>query len=881
MKRLLCLLLCFCMTTSCISIANISAMSVEDQTYISAMNVFNKLIKSDENKKDISEIDTKVTRAAFVAYIVDILNLDYYGKEVVFLDIKQGDWAYEYVATLVERNVVSAGSKFFRPNDTIVYAEAATILLKLMGYQYYAELKGGYPIGYTMLASKFKLLPNWNESELNLADAIIMIVNALDCKMFESNKFGYEIENNTLNAKTMLERYRNIHKIDNVNVTNIHGIYGGSKKMKENEIELDEVVYTIRDLVDPYDYFARKVIVYYIDNDSNREVIYLSPQRDNEFILSAKDFISYKDGVLEYTEELSNNTYSEKIEPGAVYIYNNSIVTKQVSSLFDDFYKGSIILRDTNNSGKYDVVLIKSFHNHVASFYNSTNKIIYTSSGIFPQINLSLFDKVNIKGSVGNEVSPNVIVKDSSLTIAKSIDESYVEIIANTNIRTGILNSIAVSDETVMFDDTQYIVDKTYWDKIKHTLSIGDSYKFITDKFEEISSIIVNSTNEYLYGYLYGLNVRKGLDERLMVKLFNENSEFIVADCAANLMIDEIVFKGDALKAIRALPETTAESKENIELKPQIIRYSMNEKGEIDRIDTTNITEKENEEASLMVTLNGDDGSMHNVSRAARRFGVKTVIQTSTKVFIVPLDNQLESASNSQFLISRGMTEFLNNVNYTIWAFQSNKNSDFPDVILHKTSRVMIEKDRCNIMMVEKTANIVRENGEVVSRIYGLQLGKNAYCDVDINESISNVEQGDLIRYEVDTDNLAYDIEILYKASIGGIPTWRGVTPERSWYHSSSTYRQTFQLSFGYVSKKGNNVLGWGYSKGDTTDEVYDIGSFNIPIMVYDAKLNEKNRTYIGSLNDVLDYETVGDACSKIVFHTWDTNGQALAVYNY
>ncbi|HCB95376.1 MAG TPA: hypothetical protein DEP65_06980, partial [Ruminococcus sp.] len=85
-----------------------------------------------------------------------------------------------------------------------------------------------------------------------------------------------------------------------------------------------------------------------------------------------------------------------------------------------------------------------------------------------------------------------------------------------------------------------------------------------------------------------------------------------------------------------------------------------------------------------------------------------------------------------------------------------------------------------------------------------------------------------------------------------------------------------FNLSFGYVSERGDSTIGWGYKSGTQTDERISAGSTTF--MFYDKNSRDK-KVYLGNFDDIRDYESAGDECDIIIAQFSDGNIRTAVIY--
>ncbi|MEW6546839.1 MAG: S-layer homology domain-containing protein [Bacillota bacterium] len=125
-----------------------------------------------------------VTRAQFATFAVRILGLErvagYLKGATKFPDVPADHWASGYINVAVAKKLVLGrdDGKFY-PDDTITFAEAATMLGRALGY---VDLPGDWPANYMIVASEKNLFSGVTFSAgdlVNRGDMAILLVNAL------------------------------------------------------------------------------------------------------------------------------------------------------------------------------------------------------------------------------------------------------------------------------------------------------------------------------------------------------------------------------------------------------------------------------------------------------------------------------------------------------------------------------------------------------------------------------------------------------------------------------------------------------------------------------------------------------------------------------
>lgn len=156
---------------------------------------------------------SEAAKVICVAAKTDIQNID---DTFSFPDVKKDDWEYKYVCALKREGIICGDENGnFNPNAEITNEEIIKMVVNILGYSPLAEQRGGYPAGYTAVASTYGLTNglslevNTPATRLNVS---AIIYRALDtCMMVEVAKndtYEYKILNgeNGLPKMTLREK---------------------------------------------------------------------------------------------------------------------------------------------------------------------------------------------------------------------------------------------------------------------------------------------------------------------------------------------------------------------------------------------------------------------------------------------------------------------------------------------------------------------------------------------------------------------------------------------------------------------------------------------------------------------------------------------------
>ncbi len=208
MKRVIALIL---ICTNFIIISAFAETKQPDKEMLKALYDL-EIMQGDENG-DLHLGDT-ITRAEAVKMICvagkSILNpMD--DEMTMFVDVPQSHWGYQYIALAQKAGIVIGDENgAFNPESMITNEEIVKMIVSLIGYAPRAETQGGYPAGYTYVASKLGITDHLqlevNQPALR-SDVAVMIYQALNVPlMMEADDGTYVIcDGNGIPLQTLIQ----------------------------------------------------------------------------------------------------------------------------------------------------------------------------------------------------------------------------------------------------------------------------------------------------------------------------------------------------------------------------------------------------------------------------------------------------------------------------------------------------------------------------------------------------------------------------------------------------------------------------------------------------------------------------------------------------
>ena len=175
----------FAATTSASSSANYS--DVEGTNCEGAVNVLTALGVVDGFTDGTFKPEQTVTRAQMAKLVVTALGVADYATATKskYTDMGNATWAIPYVEYASNLNIVNGvGNGKFNPNGTVTYEQAATMIVRALGYtDQCKEMNGTWPAIYVQKAMAlgiFEDVVNGGANGANRGDTAIMLFNAID-----------------------------------------------------------------------------------------------------------------------------------------------------------------------------------------------------------------------------------------------------------------------------------------------------------------------------------------------------------------------------------------------------------------------------------------------------------------------------------------------------------------------------------------------------------------------------------------------------------------------------------------------------------------------------------------------------------------------------
>lgn len=833
--------------------------------------------------------DAEVCREDMALYTAKLLNISQgTNAERYFVDVPADSYGTWAINALTQMGIFSVDDeRTFRPMDSVEVNEVYKIITTVLGYENYAKVNGGYPMGYVK-AMNIAKLNRISSNKVLFSDVAVMLYEALQAEVYEPVVFGNKTVEMKKSGNTLLSVYHNVYynkgRIDSIGSASI----SDGANAEENEIEIDGTSYVIEtDLYVP-EYLGKYVKFFYKGKEKETKTIKYIVDEGNkdDIVIKISDVDSISEKRISYWD---NEKKKEQNLEKSLWVYNGRVLDKDLEKTLNSLNKGYVIIRDTDDNGSFDSVFVWDYTNFIVKSKNDSIKTIYNKLGIGGFIKAEDYENVYVYDGKENSLKWLDIAEGMTLAVAPAKDNKVLTILSTGSEFNGELTGMSEDPLKLSVGSDKYEIEPSYLEEFKDSsFNVGGTYVYKLDVFGYVSYVYSGESDSAMkYAYLIDSAVNlDAMNESMSLRLLTADDKVEIIKFADTVRIDGVRYK-EFEKMAKAFPKYS-----NGKIGKQVIRYELDGDGLIKNIDTVNYnSDYESENDNLTVV--GDENFGINWYRSGRMGILSLINGSTTPVFSIPFDDR--TFDDGDYAVTKANATFTDDGAYYSNIYKSSVKSEYCDMVLRKYEDMKFGKNtgiQTYLTMVTGVGEALDEDGNVAKCITGFENGNEVTYVIPSEVNTDNVGRGDIVRFRYnvrgevtkalkDSDD---DIIVLYDYSKyqGNTPTeWSGLTDDMTLYVKVNNaayhnYRSDIQLSYGFAADKTSDALWLGAKSGDVITEV---AKTNIPVIVYDPSLREENQIYKGTVDDIEDYKTVGASCSRIIYHTYIGAGRALFVY--
>jgi len=769
MKKVLALLVALVLLSSSVAFA-----STDIDKVVFELTSFG-ILKGDGNG-DLRLEDT-ITRAEFSQMVVRMLGYENLtgGYSSPFKDVPDSAWMAGAVSLLSHLGYVSGDPNGnFRPNDPVRIQECEKILLHVLGYENVAVAYGGYPGGYTKLATQIRLtdgVPAVPTANATRADAARLVYNTLYSYPLETYKVDMSEfqKSDELFVERLLRNDSIKHDSGILTATYDTWLSKPLSDIEENQIEINGKLFDVGS-INAEEYLGYNVEVYYMEEvDGKREILNLAPSKNNSRVtVSAKDVRSVTLDAITYSDENSKKQ-EFVVDNDTVWLYNNRVMS-EYSPADLKIENGSYLLVDNDYDRAYEYAFIYEYESGVVDRVNLNGCIYLTKeTPIYGRdyVVVKEDDDIiyRIKDADGKRMILSDVEEGDVITAYQSKDGSYVGIEVSKTVVTGEYEMLDGTDY-ITISGTDYIQGK---DLDLSEVKFGNTINAYINTYNEVVFVELTEESEANYGYITDIIGNRNREIEIIVSnnvvldteasddqddanlipvLICRNSEIAYYE-----LENRVRFNGTKIDA--------SDVDDRIEMNSPV-KFTLSAEGKIKELETMPLEYGSN---ITKMQYNAKDKTFGGIA-GINPFGVNE----ETKVICIPTNADAdEDDILSQIKIdNRDAT-----VKYLVAGYELDEDSQCVKLLV-----VMQEMDADTVLNITSSSDIgivtakrfvVNEDDETLSEITIMCEGKEVtYVSegfTDANGDAQNLRNGDFIIYETNVEGELTNAKIIKRLS--------------------------------------------------------------------------------------------------------------------
>ena len=743
-----------------------------------------------------SDYTKEVTRGEVARVMTKMLGAETEGEAVTgFWDVEPSHRHAKSIATLVGMGIVNGYSDgSYKPDSPVMMEEMVKLAVSVLGYDFYATYRGGYPSGYITTAYElgiFKMVGYTSGEPITWEVLNAIVYNMIDTELSVQTAFGENIEFEILPGKTLLSERLGITKGIGVVERNSVTSLSGERGLPVGQVSISEKIFHAG-TTNISEHLGYLVEYYSVKEDMDEVLLYFSPEERRQTVLTidAKDILPQTTRSTFVFENERGRTEKLNLPGGIDFVYNGK-AEMSYDALDLQPQMGYVTLIDHDGDSVYDFVSVKSYENYVVKSTNLSENSIFEAYG---KQYLSLDDKADpdlrytmLRDGMSEQVA--FLLPYEVLSVTKSRDGKYIHVEISNEKVSGTVTGTS-DDNIIEIDGAEYKVSPDCGENIV----LGDTGVFVLDIFGNVAGRDYGSSDEIVkYGYLTGAHVPDNpLSMQADFEIFDINARnFMTLSGADNLKIDSVVVKRNEIIP-RLKASALASKKAEPDSVSQVVIYGLSPDGKLASLDTAVHGPGETDDRNLTLDLPYTDNEITN-----KRPYIGGVVGASagTLYLQVPEDR----TKKDDYEVTTG-----SNMSYDGRFRLEGYNLDhvlMADLILsYKEAGSAAVDDYFGLLLVDQIIEGLNSDGEqtdIISGVYRKEY-KNFVVKEQKYVEQFNLKQGDIVivnlnyREEITAIKKVYDIE----------------NPPAFSLPNSGQYVNKHVHSYGRVlSKSGNSVV--------------------------------------------------------------------------
>lgn len=707
--------------------SNIKASSEEDYSkymeFVIRLGIMPKETSGDEG----------VTRGEFADYLCNILfagdddNTQEWLEEVLrednydvlmsppntagyFEDVSSNHQYYKEILRVRENLIMrGTGNSIFEPDKKITYNEAAAAMVRILGYNVYIQDNN-----YMSVAKELDVFRGMKFSDNDFMDknnTARMFYNCFDVELMKVNITSggavYEVDKGV----NIYEKYMSVYKDRGQIIKNQYTSIDGDKAAQENTIEINGIEYSIESSLYLQDLIGRDIEFFYKMSDDMEYPVILwgyASNRDDADIISADDFISFKNYEFTYLSE--DKTRTKKIRPGASVIYNGMYKTDYAENDFD-FENGDITIIKPAKSKEYEIVIVNNYQSYYVS--GTDSEAIYAKQSNNGEIKKFSQDQsesymTQFYRSDGTKTDISEIKKGDIIDVAQN--NGYMKfIISNNVIPDFYVTGISRDGDMVQIindNDERLTISTQYYNSLGNFKPVmREKYTVRLNSFGKIVYIENTSADQGTSIYYIIRSIKSDTSENIgYIKALNKKGVIKIYETEKNA----VAFLQDRRK-IKIKDEKAFENLANEDYSG-IAELEINEDNKITRI-TLPVVDGTDRDNVLGLMMNKTSAAWCGM--LSEKFFEGAMLKENNIIFNI--DNEQTLDEDKYRVISTN--RLADGSKYDILAYNYNSNSVLADcIVVNSKLKESMDNNGAVMYMIDRIYTGINESDETVTK---------------------------------------------------------------------------------------------------------------------------------------------------------------------
>ncbi len=707
-----------------------------------------------------------MTRAQFASLVANLMGFDesmVNASRDLYQDVTVEHLSYNDIYLVTKAGLMNGyDDSNFGPDDPVTYGQAVKILVVALGYDLYAQQRGGYPTGYLVTAQELDLTQGMDDitvtDALTVGSAVQLVYNTLDVDIMQWVAYGAEDRYVVREGTTILSDRLDIYKISGIMDDNNETRLNADSSLPSDRVSIGGMVCYVGD-TNVSDYLGYNLDCYakYDEGLDTYTLLHVTPNEKNEILTISSDDLVANDDFTHFTivyADKNGKVKKANLRSETDIVYNGkACLDYTVQTLQPE--EGSLTLIDNNGDSQYEVVLVSEYDNYIVSNVDQVTSTVYGKYG--KNLILDLEDsskRIVLIDEAGSSVKLNSIKAGNVLSVRQSMDGTLVKVNIIDDIVTGIVNEVTenAGNTELMIEGIAYQVSKNYEHITASNVQeirVGDIVSAHLDVQGKIADMEISSENSLAYGYVTNGRTQSVIDnDTVTFHVLTTSGEIISCQLAK-----KVIFNGNSIDAGEVFKSAVFKDANGYFI-PQLVKYRLNAAGEIKTINTAVPAEESSENTELLRRYTDKESLVLD----SKIFGLKYALGSKSIGFMVP-EPVNGVTDEDECGVSSGTSMYNGFSPATISIYDLDAAQVIGAAVAIRPAEFGNYTEK--LVLVSKWTHTMDEDGEEVYKLYGYSNGAAVEYvmdnidiynigDTEVVKKLTDLKEGDVIKLSKD-----------------------------------------------------------------------------------------------------------------------------------